>query len=369
MQLLTFSFFKDGTYLHHEVASETLSEPEFGMEWGRYTFNETTGALLVGDVLYDGNGDFGLVDNENVAATVIATVVEDILNFQITYLVDDTEVTETLIFDRLIPDGIVGTWIEPVYSLLGRSASYFPSLEVVSIFPDGTFLYSVAYDYLELLRITWNYLELLRSVDLSKIASNSGSMEWGTYQRDAQTGKLTLSISHDKEEYQGLNYFADYPDQASIAFNVVDDMLALSFDGDNDGVDDGMMTFFNEYMTIPAPAFSVDFFSDNSFSYYQNEGDRLGFSFDTYNSDTNSGTGSIDYDDGATINDIIWTINEGSLVLTEQDIDGNDWQWTLVPTEIIAIFGYAAVNFEIVNSDSGDVSESGTGELYGDFLF
>ena len=63
--LLALAFFDDGTYVHMEVDEEqpydNMDNEISGMEWGRYTFNSSTGELIVSQI-FDNNGSTGLSD-------------------------------------------------------------------------------------------------------------------------------------------------------------------------------------------------------------------------------------------------------------------------------------------------------------------
>ncbi|WP_333614990.1 hypothetical protein, partial [Psychrobacter sp.] len=64
-ELLALAFFDDGTYVHMEVDEEqpydNMENEISGMEWGRYTANNSTGELIVSQI-FDNNGSTGLSD-------------------------------------------------------------------------------------------------------------------------------------------------------------------------------------------------------------------------------------------------------------------------------------------------------------------
>jgi hypothetical protein len=216
VELLTFSFFKDGTYLHHEVTND--EEWFSGMEWGNYEYNKETNKLTIGNVLFDGNKGSGLVGDENDLDVdkLSAAVDGDTLDLDITFLGGSSE---TLAFNRVVSQGIVGTWINPSTS---------SELLSFSFFDDGTYLHS--------------------EVNSEWPDAESG-MEWGTYVRDVDTGKLTVTLVYDDNSVSGLSDLNG--GQGYVSANVVDGMLELKVDELGDGNDIKVLNFYSQYVTIP----------------------------------------------------------------------------------------------------------------------
>ena len=352
-QLLSYTFFKDGSYLNQEIginevnltesSDEDYTDVDTGAEWATYSYDEESGALSIGDTYVDYNADLGLIDADGNSATVVAEVLDDILTMQITRVVDEQEQTETLTFDRLISDGLVGTWYEPDWEPAADVQSATRGLsepdyevESVSLFADGTYLYTFGYDY--------GYLKLGKSIP-------SLSMEWGSYERDETSGELAINIEYADSSYVGLSAYVE-SDTDSLAIDLDDDMLVLSVY--EDGELDSTGTFYNEYMTI-AVDFTADFFSGNTLDLSFSESISRAVVSDSFSFDE-AGTGTITID-GDT-NDITWSINDGNLVFTEVDSDDIEWSWTLDPTEIDADSGDAEATYTITSD--GQETLSGT---------
>lgn len=172
--LLAISFMDDGTYVQVEVnSSESMNDPEGGMEWGKYTINSKTGKLTTTQ-LFDKNGDMGLSDNLALSARIsdgkLILEVDENNNGVI-------DSNETIIFSKTKPKGILGYW---------SGAETDDELESVAFFEDGTYIHV--------------------QVDEDKSLSNpENGMEWGTYTIDATTGRLETSQLYDDNGSNGLS--------------------------------------------------------------------------------------------------------------------------------------------------------------------
>ena len=135
--LLALAFFEDGSYIHVEVENrpEPLLRRAFtiqsedgtddGMEWGKYTIDNKTGALKVNQV-FDDNGENGLSEN----LTQYISVSEGVLTIQIDEnnngVIDSNE---SFSFSKAKNDGYLGIW---------RGEETDEELNSVAFFEDGT---------------------------------------------------------------------------------------------------------------------------------------------------------------------------------------------------------------------------------------
>ncbi len=215
--VLGFVFFPDGTYVHVEVDLDDSNEIS-GMEFGDYVFNRETG-LLVPSQEFDENGDTGLTDfNADVPASLTLEIGTDTLiaNFDVDKDgVDD----DSLQFDRInlranTDDPIVGLWT-PAESEMDEN-----DLLLFAFLDDGTYIH----------------------MEVDADENEPEGMEWGTYQRDATTGVMTVTQEFDSNGDTGLTDFtAQGPAILSIAFE--GNTLVANFDEDSDGTVDGTLTF------------------------------------------------------------------------------------------------------------------------------
>ena len=183
--LLALAFFEDGSYIHVEVENkpEPLLRQAFtiqsgnvandGMEWGKYTIDNKTGALKVNQI-FDDNGENGLSEN----LTQYISVSEGILTIQIDEnnngVIDSNE---SFSFSKAKNDGYLGIW---------RGEETEDELESVAFFEDGT------------------YIQL--KVDAEKSLDNpENGMEWGNYTVDANTGRLETSQIFDDNGISGFS--------------------------------------------------------------------------------------------------------------------------------------------------------------------
>lgn len=213
--LLAFVFFADGTYVHLEVDEQApLDEPNepSGMEWGTYERNAETGQLTV-DQTFDGNGSTGLTDFVDGPVTLFAQVSGDVLTLQFD---DDQSGSidegESLDFSRTASDGLQGVWT--------TDATDNDFLAFI-FFADGTYV----------------HMEVDEQAPIDEPNEPSG-MEWGTYQRNSDTGQLTVDQTFDGNDTTGLNDFVD--GSISVFAQVSGDVLTLQFDdNDNGTIDEG----------------------------------------------------------------------------------------------------------------------------------
>ncbi len=214
--LLGLVFFPDGTYVHVEVDLDDSSEIS-GMEWGTWERDRETGDMTVTQV-FDENGDTGLTDFVSGPATLSLDIGTDSLVANIDEDGDGT-VDATPIFDRInlranTEDPIVGLWT-PAESEMDEN-----DLLLIAFLDDGTYIH---------MEVEANGIE-------------EEGMEWGTYERDATTGVMTVTQEFDSNGDTGLtDYTAQGPAIISIDFE--GDTLVASVDEDSDGTVDGTLTF------------------------------------------------------------------------------------------------------------------------------
>ncbi|MFV2058661.1 MAG: hypothetical protein ACC707_19535, partial [Thiohalomonadales bacterium] len=104
----------------------------------------------------------------------------------------------------------VGTW---------RNTATENDFLLLSFFNDGTYLHA--------------------EVDLNDALEISG-MEWGTYSRDATTGKMTVTQTFDNNGDTGLTDFTGVP---NLFTNVSGDVLTLTIDDEADDIIDATVIF------------------------------------------------------------------------------------------------------------------------------
>jgi len=128
VDLLMIVFFDDGTYLHAEI--EPGGEDN-GMEWGEYAQGES-GQMMVGTI-FDNNGGLGLSDFEGEGAPfMFANAFGPVLTVEIDED-GDQMIDDTLTFERVEEDGIVGAW---------RAIENENDLLALVFFGDGTYVHA-----------------------------------------------------------------------------------------------------------------------------------------------------------------------------------------------------------------------------------
>lgn len=208
--LLAFTFFPDGTYVHMEIDQDDPDE-DSGMEWGNFLRNAETGEMTVDQEYLDNNGDTGLTDFANNPGSLAASYDATTLTLSFDDNLDGT-MDGSISFDRLETDGIVGTWMAPEEN--ENDLLFF------IFFEDGTYL----------------HLE----VDEDDTEEVSG-MEWGTFEVDSGTGEATIAISFEGNGDTGLTDFAyDFED---LYPSLEGDELTLGIDVDQDGNVDDTIVF------------------------------------------------------------------------------------------------------------------------------
>jgi len=212
-ELLAFVFFQDGTYVHLEVDEEAPIDSEneiSGMEWGTYVRDSETGELDI-EIRFDNNGDTGLTDAANGQTTIFAQVAGDTLTLQF----DDNQngtigTDEELDFTRTTSSGLSGVWSTDLTD---------NELLAFVFFDDGTYA----------------HLEVDEVEPFDQVGETSG-MEFGTIQRNQETGQLTVTIDFDNNGDTGLT---DNVDGSVPVFAQIDgDVLTLQFDDNQNGTID-----------------------------------------------------------------------------------------------------------------------------------
>jgi len=212
-ELLVFSFFEDGTYLHAEIdlnmTAEQLEYQNSGMEWGTYTRDNSTGEMTSFSQYFDGNGDIGASSNDLDIDEVIFTVFDDNLT-----LTTDEDRNGTVDFEidfvRVSSDDFVGSWVAT------NSGSDF--LQLI-FFDDGTYLHA----------------EVDFNMTAEELMYQSSGMEWGTYTRDSSTGKIT-AVSQNLDNNGEIGFSDGSPDTDDIIFIVSGDEMTLTVDEDRNNV-------------------------------------------------------------------------------------------------------------------------------------
>ncbi len=215
--LLALAFFEDGSYIHVEVenkpqpllrqafAIQSETDADDGMEWGKYTIDNKTGALKVNQI-FDDNGENGLSEN----LTQYISVSEGILTIQIDEnnngVIDSDE---SFSFSKAKNDGYLGIW---------RGEETEDELESVAFFEDGT------------------YIQL--KVDAEKSLDNpENGMEWGKFTLNDKTGELKVNQIFDNNGDTGLS------DILLRYARVSGDTLTLEVDENRNGTIDNDESF------------------------------------------------------------------------------------------------------------------------------
>ena len=206
--LTTVGFFDDGTYVVAQVDDdESVTNPENGMEWGKYSVNKATG-LLTNSVLFDGNDSSGLSDR----VTTKAEVVNNKLILRIDENNDGTiGSNESFTFSRIKSEGLSGYWKNTT--------------------TDDSLLALVFTDVSTNGEDDGSYIQL--GIDSAPMMSNPlNGMEWGNYSIDPTTKILSTSQIYDDNGEAGLS------DDIERYLKVSGDTLTLEFDENRNGTID-----------------------------------------------------------------------------------------------------------------------------------
>lgn len=287
-ELLALVFLNSGNYIHIEVDEVDPFDDQnetSGMEWGSYERDPNTGKLTVRN-FFDNNDDTGLNDptneSSNSAANIFSSVAGDTLTISADDDLDGT-IDDTVVFKRGISNGIQGFW---------SNNSTENELLAFIFFADGTYV----------------HLEVDEKAPIDSEGETSG-MEWGSYTRDASTGKMTVTQIFDNNGDTGFNDF----NSGAVDFfaQLNGDMLTLQFDDNNDGSigsDESLKA--NRAFSTTTPGFTAD----NLAGQYQvtyNELDGLASANLTILA---NGSASIVWQDGETDTDLTWNVSaEGIL--------------------------------------------------------
>jgi len=209
------SFFDDGTYVH-AVVGDLIMDGISGMEWGSTDlssqgFNDSTQR-------FDNNGSAGLTPFKPTSSP--RWVFSDpSLTSDIDILpIDASEATFGLVdenavhFRKIVSEGLLGTWL---------STTTENDLLMIVFFDDGTYFHG--------------------EVDEDDDTEISG-MELGTYERDEDTGLLTVSQTFDNNGDTGLTDFTGVG-APNIFVNIEGDTLTATIDEDGDELIDETIVF------------------------------------------------------------------------------------------------------------------------------
>lgn len=199
--LLLFTFFDDGTYLHAEVDVDTTGteNPDeiSGMEWGTYEVNEL-GEFYSETTYFDENGDTGLTDviTSTDASSRDGAVVEfsfsnndQTLTFTITEYENGVAQTpvDTMTFSKVSDNGIQGTWL-----ISGDNEN---ELLLFVFLADNTYVHA----------------EVDRDLSTAENPSEDNGLEWGNYSLNNQTNELTVTFDNGGEtDFNGDTGLSDF---------------------------------------------------------------------------------------------------------------------------------------------------------------
>ena len=202
------AFFDDGTYVVAEVdEDESETNPENGMEWGKYNVNKATG-LLTNSVLYDNNTGSGLSD--------IVTTNAEVVNNKLILRIDENNdgaigSNESFTFSRIKSEGLSGYWKNTT--------------------TDDSLLALVFTDVSTNGEDDGSYIQL--GIDSTPMMFNPlNGMEWGNYSIDPTTKTLVTSQIFDENGDAGLS------DDVKRYLKVSGDTLTLEFDDNGNGMID-----------------------------------------------------------------------------------------------------------------------------------
>ncbi|MCE9678623.1 hypothetical protein LZP69_05375 [Shewanella sp. AS1] len=208
--MLTIIFYKDGTYGQFEgdVEAQPGDEEYAGMEYGTYTRDSETGRIMPVSK-FDGNDDRGFTDfmsEDSPVPQLFGEVVDGELMLYVDADGDgdvNGEEDGTVSFTRFPSDGIVGAWTIQDFNG-GEDENNFLTL---IFFNDGTYIHG--------------------EVDFDDGDEVSG-MEWGHYELDAETGRLTATQFADKNGDTGLTDFVAGSEEDKLYAEVDGNKLIFS---------------------------------------------------------------------------------------------------------------------------------------------
>ncbi|MEZ8822913.1 hypothetical protein AB6E04_01045 [Vibrio amylolyticus] len=218
-ELLMFTFFADGTYVHAEIDTDLQNAQNpnevNGMEWGTYEVN-TIGEFFSATTYFDENGDTGLTDvitSATASSTDGATITfgfsnnDQTLTFTIKeYVSGSVTTTDTLVFTKLVDNGIVGTW-----SISGTNEN---ELLMFTFLSDGTYVHT----------------EVDTDLSTATNPNENNGVEWGKYSINAQTNEMTVSFDDaSKTDLNGDTGLSDFVGNANnqVFATVSGDLLSL----------------------------------------------------------------------------------------------------------------------------------------------
>ena len=174
--------------------------------------------------IFDNNGGLGLSDFEGEGAPfMFANAFGPVLTVEIDED-GDQMIDDTLTFERVEEDGIVGAW---------RAIENENDLLAVVFFGDGTYVHA--------------------EVDFDDQLDPSG-MEWGEYSRSTDNGQTVASQSFDNNGGTGLNDFSDQVQPPYLSVNT-DEGGLLTVEIDEDGIEGADETIY----FVPATETMVPF--------------------------------------------------------------------------------------------------------------
>ena len=204
-ELLMFTFFSDGTYIHAEIDTDLANaeNPDEinGMEWGEYTVNDLN-EFYSETTFFDENGDTGLTDivdsaslsNNPDGETISFSFSnnDETLTFNVkeyvSGIVDDQY---TITFNKLIDSGLVGTWL-----VAGDNEN---ELLMFTFLDNGTYVHA----------------EVDTDLSTAENPDEDNGVEWGNYQVNAQTNEMTISFDNASEtDLNGDTGLSDFVDSA-----------------------------------------------------------------------------------------------------------------------------------------------------------
>jgi hypothetical protein len=210
------SFFEDNSYIHAEVGDLSIGEMS-GMEWGTVIFQGQGFAQAT--QLFDGNGTAGLnmfkpSPPELTWVFYSEPATDSILSSPVvgTPVLEDSAFENAIRFEKIISEGLLGTWVSPATPA---------ELSTISFFDDESYFFA--------------------EIDRDNPELMSG-MELGTYARDESTGLLTVTQTFDNNGGAGLTDFVGIG-APNVFADVSADTLTLTIDEDGDNQIDKTIIF------------------------------------------------------------------------------------------------------------------------------
>ena len=203
------SLLEDGTYVHAEVNE---IDPNFlsGMEWGTYD------VVGLGEITttqnFNNNGDAGLSDFDG-SGPRLRLIAQPSCSLMYAPDTNNDGISDGVFGLRRVDyEGLLGTWL---------STTTKNDLLMIVFFDDGTYFHG--------------------EVDEDDDTEISG-MELGTYERDEDTGLLTVSQTFDNNGDTGLTDFTGVG-APNIFVNIEGDTLTATIDEDGDELIDETIVF------------------------------------------------------------------------------------------------------------------------------